>query len=47
MRAKPAVVMTMHGIAKITGDASLSEVQWYTKAADQKRLASSATNKAK
>src|SRR3974390_2019707 len=33
---------TMHEIAAITGHASLSEIQRYTKAADQKRLALSA-----
>jgi integrase len=38
---------TMHEIAAITGHASLSEVQRYTKAADQKRLAVSAMEKAK
>ena len=38
---------TMHEIAAITGHASLSEVQRYTKAADQKRLALSAMQKAK
>jgi len=38
---------TMHEIAAITGHASLSEVQRYTKAADQKRLAWSAMQKAK
>ena len=38
---------TMHEIAAITGHASLSEVQRYTKAADQKRLALSAMEKAK
>lgn len=38
---------TMHEIAAITGHASLSEVQRYTKAADQKRLAISAMEKAK
>jgi integrase len=37
----------MHEIAAITGHASLSEVQRYTKAADQKRLALSAMEKAK
>jgi integrase len=38
---------TMHEIAAITGHASLSEVQRYTKAADQKRLALAAMEKAK
>jgi integrase len=38
---------TMHEIAAITGHASLSEIQRYTKAADQKRLALSAMGKAK
>jgi integrase len=38
---------TIHEIAAITGHASLSEVQRYTKAADQKRLALSAMEKAK
>jgi integrase len=38
---------TLHEIAAITGHASLSEVQRYTKAADQKRLALSAMEKAK
>ena len=38
---------TMHEIAAITGHASLSEVQRYTKAVDQKRLAVSAIEKAK
>jgi integrase len=38
---------TMHEIAAITGHASLSEIQRYTKAADQKRLALSAMEKAK
>jgi integrase len=38
---------TMHEIAAITGHASLSEIQRYTKAVDQKRLASSAMEKAK
>jgi integrase len=38
---------TMHEIAAITGHASLSEVQRYTKAVDQKRLATSAMEKAK
>ena len=38
---------TTHEIAAITGHASLSEVQRYTKAADQKRLALSAMQKAK
>jgi integrase len=38
---------TMHEIAAITGHASLSEVQRYTRAADQKRLALSAMEKAK
>jgi integrase len=38
---------TMHEIAAITGHASLSEIQRYTKAADQKRLALSAMKKAK
>jgi integrase len=38
---------TTHEIAAITGHASLSEVQRYTKAADQKRLALSAMEKAK
>jgi integrase len=38
---------TMHEIAAITGHASLSEIQRYTKAADQKRLAVSAMEKAK
>ena len=33
---------TMHEIAAITGHARLSEIQRYTKAADQKRLALSA-----
>jgi integrase len=38
---------TMHEIAAITGHASLSEVQRYTRGADQKRLALSAMEKAK
>jgi integrase len=38
---------TMHEIAAITGHASLSEVQRYTKAVDQARLAQSAMEKAK
>jgi integrase len=38
---------TMHEIAAITGHASLSEVQRYTKAADQARLARAAMDKAK
>jgi integrase len=38
---------TIHEIAAITGHASLSEVQRYTKAVDQKRLALSAMEKAK
>jgi integrase len=38
---------TTHEIAAITGHASLSEIQRYTKAADQKRLALSAMEKAK
>jgi integrase len=38
---------TMHEIASITGHASLSEIQRYTKAADQKRLALSAMEKVK
>ena len=38
---------TMHEIAAITGHASLSEIQRYTKAVDQKRLAFSAMEKAK
>jgi integrase len=38
---------TTHEIAAITGHASLSEVQRYTRAADQKRLALSAMEKAK
>jgi integrase len=38
---------TMHEIAAITGHASLSEVQRYTKAADQARLARAAMHKAK
>jgi integrase len=38
---------TMHEIAAVTGHASLSEIQRYTKAADQKRLALSAMEKAK
>ena len=38
---------TMHEIAAITGHASLSEIQRYTKAADQKKLALSAMEKAK
>ncbi len=38
---------TMHEIAAITGHASLSEIQRYTKAADQKRLAISAMEKVK
>jgi integrase len=38
---------TTHEIAAITGHASLSEVQRYTKAADQKRLALAAMEKAK
>ena len=38
---------TMHEIAAITGHASLSEIQRYTKAADQKRLVVSAMEKAK
>jgi hypothetical protein len=37
----------MHEIAAITGHASLSEIQRYTKAVDQKRLAFSAMEKAK
>jgi integrase len=36
---------SMHEIAAITGHASLSEIQRYTKAADQKRLAQSAMEK--
>jgi integrase len=38
---------TMHEIAAITGHASLSEIQRYTKAADQARLARGAMDKAK
>jgi integrase len=38
---------TMHEIASITGHASLSEIQRYTKAADQARLARAAMDKAK
>jgi integrase len=38
---------TMHEIAAITGHASLSEVQRYTKAADQARLARAAMDKVK
>ena len=38
---------TMHEIAAITGHASLSEIQRYTRAVDQKRLAVSAMEKAK
>ena len=38
---------TMHEIAAITGHASLSEIQRYTKVVDQKRLALSAMEKAK
>ena len=38
---------TMHEIAAITGHASLSEVQRYTRAADQARLARAAMDKAK
>jgi site-specific recombinase XerD len=38
---------TTHEIAAITGHTSLSEVQRYTKAADQKRLALAAMEKAK
>jgi integrase len=38
---------TMHEIAAITGHASLSEVQRYTKAADQARLARAAMDKAR
>jgi integrase len=38
---------TMHEIAAITGHTSLSEVQRYTKAADQARLARAAMDKAK
>jgi hypothetical protein len=38
---------TMHEIAAITGHTSLSEVQRCTKAADQKRLALSAMERAK
>jgi integrase len=38
---------TMHEIAAITGHASLSEVQRYTKSADQARLARAAMDKAK
>jgi integrase len=38
---------TTHEIAAITGHASLSEVQRYTKAADQRRLALSAMEKTK
>jgi len=38
---------TMHEIAAITGHASLSEIQRYTKAVDQKRLALAAMQKAK
>jgi hypothetical protein len=38
---------TMHEIAAITGHTSLSEVQRYTKAADQARLARAAMEKAK
>jgi integrase len=38
---------TMHEIAAITGHASLSEIQRYTKAADQARLARAAMDKAK
>jgi integrase len=38
---------TMHEIAAITGHASLSEIQRHTRAADQKRLALSAMEKAK
>src|SRR5450759_5330131 len=38
---------TMHEIAAITGHASLSEIQRYTKAVDQRRLALSAMEKAK
>jgi len=38
---------TEHEIAAITGHASLREVQRYTKAADQKRLAAAAMQKVK
>jgi integrase len=38
---------TMHEIAAITGHASLSEIQRYTRAADQARLARAAMDKAK
>ncbi len=38
---------TMHEIASITGHASLSEIQRYTRAADQARLARAAMEKAK
>ena len=38
---------TQHEIAAITGHASLSEVQRYTRGADQKRLAAAAVAKAK
>jgi integrase len=38
---------TMHEIAAIIGHASLNEVQRYTKAADQARLARAAMEKAK
>lgn len=38
---------TVHEIAAITGHASLNEVQRYTKAADQARLARAAMNKAR
>jgi hypothetical protein len=37
----------VHEIAAITGHASLSEVQRYTKAADQARLARAAMEKTK
>jgi hypothetical protein len=38
---------TAHEIAAITGHASLREIERYTKAADQRRLAKAAMGKAK
>jgi hypothetical protein len=40
-------VKSTQALIAITGHASLSEIQTYTKAADQKRLALSAMEKAK
>jgi hypothetical protein len=46
-RAMAKLLLLSTAIAAITGHASLSEVQRYTKAVDQKRLALSAMQKAK